>query len=59
MKIVVSNRKLKEDSEAKKFFFENYDPNVRINKSATAESLGVTRQTIYNWIKEFEQQQKK
>lgn len=58
MKIIVSNRKLKADSEAKKFFFENYDPNVRINVTATAESLNVTRQTIYNWIKEFEQQNK-
>lgn len=41
-------------SGVKEFFFENYDPSRRINKAATAESLGVTRQTIHNWIKEIE-----
>ena len=49
MKIIESKR----DAKAKEFFFKNYNPEKNINKMATAESLGVSRQTIYNWIKEI------
>lgn len=45
-----NNRK---KTEAKKFFFENYSKDVKINISATAKSLGVSRLTIYRWIKEI------
>lgn len=58
MEIVKSNRKSEKISAAKKFFFSNYNPEMKINKLATAEALNVSRQTIYNWIKEFEQQKK-
>lgn len=40
-------------SKAKSFFFENYKPGFKLNVSETARSLGVTRVTIYNWIKEI------
>ena len=53
MKIIESNRKSEKNSAAKKFFFSNYDPEKKINKLATAEALNVSRQTIYNWIKEI------
>ena len=56
MKIIKSNRRSEKNSEAKEFFFSNYDPEMKINKLATAEALNVSRQTIYNWIKEFKQQ---
>lgn len=58
MKIIKSNRRSEKNSEARKFFFSNYNPEIKINILATAESLNVSRQTIYNWIKEFKQQRK-
>lgn len=53
MEIIKSNRGSKKNSDAKKFFFSNYDPEIKINILATAEALNVSRQTIYNWIKEI------
>ena len=53
MEIIKSNRRSGKNSAAKKFFFSNYDPEVKINILATAEALNVSRQTIYNWIKEI------
>lgn len=53
MEIIKSNRRSEKNSAAKKFFFSNYDPEKEINKLATAEALNVSRQTIYNWIKEI------
>lgn len=38
---------------AKDFFFKNYNPKVKLNVVETAKALGVSRQTIYNWIKEL------
>lgn len=46
-------RIIEHGSDPKRFFFKNYDPDVKINVTETAKSLGVTRVTIYNWIKEF------
>lgn len=40
--------------KAKDFFFDNYNPKEKINKKQTALALGVSRVTIYNWIKEIE-----
>lgn len=51
---IIETRKKQDFSKAKEFFFKNYDPKKGINKAETAKSLGVTRQTIYNWIKEIE-----
>ena len=53
MEIIKSNRRSGKNSAAKKFFFRNYDPEEKINILATAEALNVSRQTIYNWIKEI------
>lgn len=39
--------------EAKKLFFKSYNPNEHINIQATARSFGVSRVTIYNWIKQI------
>jgi predicted transcriptional regulator YheO len=41
------------NSEAKKFFFENYILDEKINILKTAQSLKVSRQAIYNWINEM------
>lgn len=57
MEIVLSTRK-KTNSKAKEYFFNSYDPQVDINKVATAKSLGVSRQTIYRWIDEIENNEK-
>lgn len=40
-------------TKAKEFFFNNYNPEIKINVSATAKSLKVSRVTIYSWMKEF------
>lgn len=40
----------KKKKQAKDFFFNNYIKGEEINVSKTAESLGVSRVTIYNWI---------
>ena len=37
----------------RKFFFENYRKGDRLNVRKTAESLGVSRRTIYNWLEEI------
>ena len=47
MEIIKSIKEIKND------FFENYNPDEEINISATAKSYGVSRLTIYNWIKEM------
>ena len=44
--------------EAKAFFVENYQEGMILNVSATAKALGVTRPTIYAWIKEIKESQK-
>lgn len=41
--------------EAKAFFIENYKKGMVLNITATAKALGVTRPTIYAWIKEIEE----
>lgn len=41
--------------EAKAFFVENYEKGMILNVTATAKALGVTRPTIYAWIKEIEE----
>lgn len=38
---------------AKKFFYTNYKKNSKINITKTALSLGVSRQTLHNWIKDI------
>lgn len=45
-------------SEAKAFFVENYEKGMILNVTATAKALGVTRPTIYAWIKEIKESQK-
>ena len=45
-------------SEAKAFFVENYEEGMILNVKATAKSLGVSRPTIYSWIKEIKESQK-
>ena len=52
MEIVKSGRTSK-NAEAKKFFFENYILDEKINILKTAESLKVSRQAVYNWINEM------
>lgn len=42
-----------EKAKTKKYFFDNYREDMEIDVPRTAESLGVTRATIYNWIKEI------
>lgn len=42
-----------EIQKAKDFFFESYEKNSKINVKATAESLGVTRQTLHKWINQI------
>jgi phage antirepressor YoqD-like protein len=37
--------------DKKKFFFDNYKKGDLINVTKTAESLGVTRKTIYSWMR--------
>lgn len=44
--------------EAKAFFVENYQEGMILNVSATAKALGVTRPTIYAWIKEIKENKK-
>lgn len=44
---------IKNTTEAKEFFFENYVSNSKINISATAKALNVSRSTLYKWIKEL------
>jgi transcriptional antiterminator len=39
--------------EKRKFFFNNYEKNSEINVTKTAESLEVSRRTIYNWMQEI------
>lgn len=41
---------------SKEYFFEFYPKNTEMNKREMAEFFKVTRPTIYNWIKEFEDQ---
>jgi len=43
---------VKSIDEVKKYFLENYDPEISINISATAKSLNVSRITLYKWIQE-------
>lgn len=52
----------KEDSKLtkeKSEFLNQYNPEDDINISKTAESFGVSRQTIYNWIKSYKENQEK
>lgn len=37
--------------EKKKFFLDNYKKGDLINVKKTAEAIGVTRKTIYSWMK--------
>lgn len=39
--------------QSKKFFFENYKEDMVLNVTATAKAIGVSRQTVYNWIQEI------
>ena len=57
MEIITKKKGRKYFSAKKEYFFENYDKNVDINVQATARSFGVSRVTIYRWIKEFNQEQ--
>ena len=41
------------DEEVRSFFFKNYKKNEVINVSETAKSLGVSRVTIYKWMKQI------
>jgi len=57
MKIVKSNREKQKKvniAKSKKHFFENYEPYSNINILATAKNYGVSRVTIYKWIKQIE-----
>ncbi len=45
-------------SEAKAYFVENYEKGMILNVTATAKALGVTRPTIYAWIKEIKENKK-
>lgn len=53
MKIIKRETPKSEIESSKKFFFENYDPEIEINISETARSFGVSRPTLYKWIKEM------
>lgn len=48
MKIIKSQSK-----EAKEFFFKNYKKGSVIDITKTARQLGVTRQTLHNWINQI------
>lgn len=43
----------RETDKIKEFFFNNYKKGESINILKTAKSLGVSRTTLYKWIKEI------
>lgn len=46
-------------NEKKQFFLKNYKKGDIINVKKTAESIGVTRKTIYSWIEEVNSKKNK
>jgi transposase-like protein len=44
---------IKDKKLAKEFFLNHYAINKKTNISSTAKKFGVSRTTIYEWIKEF------
>lgn len=52
---IIKKPYISDKEKQKAFFFENVKKGDKINVSKTAESLGVSRPTIYSWIKEIEE----
>lgn len=48
---------ISETKKNKQYFLDNYNPKQNIDVPGTAESLNVSRQTIYRWIKLWESMQ--
>lgn len=58
MELIERERKANYNADvdkSKKFFFENYKDDMVLNVTATAKAIGVSRQTVYNWIQEIKE----
>ena len=51
LKTTITNNKGKNEKEK---LFEIYKTNPNFNRSETAELLGVSKRSVFNWIKEFD-----
>lgn len=53
---IVKKKYQSDKEEQREFFFTNYKKGEKINVTKTAQSLGVSRRSIYNWMAEINNQ---